>query len=250
MIRSAVPLCILHLIANALLLWLGYYWLGIGESDASHLLWSALVVLVFICSALWLHGTAFALFSRDVRVSFPAAAALAARHLIPLFLLAVIAIAAYTLLDYLYGLFAHRAVLIASYLTLHLRKPISPARVLSWYHACIWTLRWLIVPAILLPLASALALRGWSGFGWRALRRSINILYWLEVCVLLLIAIWVPLRLVHWIPQLQAFSAQFLSLAARLGLGYLLFVAALLSLEFFTSAGSPRTAQSSTAASP
>jgi hypothetical protein len=248
--RSAIPLCILHLIANALILWLGYYWLGIGESDGAHLLWSALVILLFVCSALWVHGTALALFNRDVRLNFFAAAVAAARNLVPLFVLAIVAIALYWFLAYLYGIFTHRAFVIASYFTLHWRKPVSPARVLAWYHGLIWLFRWLIVPAILMPLAAAVARLGWRGFDFRSLRRSSNVLYWIEVCALLLLAIWVPLRLIHWIPPLQDFSAQFASLAGRLGLGYLLFVVALLSLEFFTSAGNPRTIHPSTVASP
>ena len=32
---TLLKLCLLHLAGNALLLWLGYYWLGVGEGDAA-----------------------------------------------------------------------------------------------------------------------------------------------------------------------------------------------------------------------
>jgi hypothetical protein len=248
--RSTVLLTISHLLGNALILWLGYYWLGIAESDGAHLAWSALVVLLFVLSALWLHGTALALFHREARPGFAAAALNVGRNLIPLFVLAITAIAIYWVLAKIYGQFGHKAFLVASFLTLHLRKPVSPGRVLGWYRDFIWLLRWLIVPVLLLPLAANTALIGWRGYQLHSLRRSGSVLYWIEVCALLLIAIWVPLRLLHWIPEFARFNAQMASFAARFALGYLLFVAALLSLEFFTSGGKPRAIQPNTVASP
>jgi hypothetical protein len=173
-----------------------------------------------------------------------------ARNLIPLFVLALFAIAIYWTLAKIYDQFGHKAFVIASYLTLHLRKPVSPGRVMTWYHGFIWALRWIIVPVFFLPLAANTALLGWRGYKWRSLRRSANVLYWFEVCALLLIAIWVPLRLLHWIPEFTRFNAQMASFAGRFALGYLLFVSALFSLEFFTSAGKPRPIQPSTVVSP
>jgi hypothetical protein len=250
MTRSAIPLCLSHFIGNALILWLGYYWLGIDESDTAHLIWSALVILLFLCSALWLHGTALAYFNHEAPLNFLRAAMLVTRNLLPLFGLAVVAVASYWVVAYLDGKFTHQSFLIASYVTLHFRRPVPPARVLDCYHALLSAFRWLVIPAIVWPLAGSVARRGWRGFHPRSLRRRAHVLYCLQVCALMLLGIWVPLRLLKWIPQLQSFNAQFASLAGRLALGYLLFVAALLSIEFFTSAGTPRATQPSTAPSP
>src|SRR5438552_2499740 len=41
-------LAVIHLVGNGLLLWLGYYWLGIGESRASALIWSAAVLVAVV----------------------------------------------------------------------------------------------------------------------------------------------------------------------------------------------------------
>ncbi len=93
MTRSALPLAILHLVGNALILWLGYYWLGLPESDGAHLAWSALVVLAFVLSALWLHGIGFAVFHREAGFTFVSAARRVSANLMPLLVLALIAIA-------------------------------------------------------------------------------------------------------------------------------------------------------------
>jgi hypothetical protein len=58
---------LVHLVANALLLLLGYYWLGLSESNAFHLAWSFLVIAVFVATAIWLHGATFLSTSTDTR---------------------------------------------------------------------------------------------------------------------------------------------------------------------------------------
>ena len=45
---SLAKLALTHALANALLLWLGYYWLGLGEGRAAALSWSALVALALV----------------------------------------------------------------------------------------------------------------------------------------------------------------------------------------------------------
>src|SRR6185437_6006389 len=146
--------------------------------------------------------------------------------------------------------FQHNAFVIGSYTTMKLRKPVPPSSVERGFHALIWILRWIVVPVVLLPLAAGAAVEGWAGIRRRSLVPGRRIVYWIEVCALLLCAIWIPLKLIHWIPQVNSFNGQFASLAIRMGLGYLLFVAALLSLEFLTSSGRPRASQVSTASAP
>jgi len=248
--KSVLPLWILHLVGNALLLWLGYYWLGTSESDTAHLLWSALLLIGGVCAVLWIHGTALVFFDRDQEDGFARALRTAGRNLLPLLAVAFFAAIVYGLLAYVYDKFEHNAFLIGSYATMRTRKPVAPQRVLHWYHVLIWILRWLVVPVFLFPLTAAVARVGWSGFRLHSFGRSRSILYWAEVCLLLLLAIAVPLRLMNWIPAFSKFAMQMASLLGRMGLGYLLFVAALLAIEFLTSRGKPRLSQPNTVASP
>ncbi|HEY6991581.1 MAG TPA: hypothetical protein VH369_24520, partial [Bryobacteraceae bacterium] len=185
---------------------------------------------------------ALAFFALRPNVSFAAAARTALRRLPGIFALAIVVVFLYILLSYCYGAFDHTAFTIGSWLTMTLRKPVPPARVLDCFHALIWILRWIVIPALALPIAAYLVSKTPRFFRrWP---------YWLATGALLLLAVWVPLKLLDWIPQVSGFSAETASLAARIGAGYLLFVAALLALEFLTSAGKPRESHPSTTASP
>ncbi len=67
--------------------------------------------------------------------------------------------------------------------------------------------------------------------------------------VLLVCAVWVPLRLASWKPWMGGFGQEATSLVARFGLAYLLFVVACLLLAFVTSRGRPSFSQPSTVVS-
>jgi hypothetical protein len=248
--RAKASIVALHLVGNALLLWLGYYWLGVGESDAAHLAWSVVVVLVFALSALWLHGTALGLFGADGEPGLGTASGAALRGLAPLFVVAIVAAVLYVGLAWWRDSFGHEAFVIGSYATLKLRKPVAPSGVMRAFYVFIWLLRWMIVPALLFRLAASIVLRGWRGFAPPWPRPRIRWLYWPATCVLLVCAIWIPLKLVSWVPHASQFALQLVSLGSRLGIGYLLFAGGLLMLEFLTSGGKPRVTQPSTAASP
>ena len=58
---------LLHLVANALLLWLGYEWLGLAESTRLRLGFSAVGALGILALACWLHGATLVF----IRVSEP-----------------------------------------------------------------------------------------------------------------------------------------------------------------------------------
>src|SRR5207249_6443583 len=60
MTRSLRKLTLIHVFANALLLWLAYYWLGLAESRASALAWSLFVAVLILSLVCWVYGAAFA----------------------------------------------------------------------------------------------------------------------------------------------------------------------------------------------
>ncbi len=72
---SRKPLAIAHLVGNAILLWLAYYWLGVGESTISRIIWSAILATLILVAAVWLHGSGFSDFKaalRNLVAPFPA----------------------------------------------------------------------------------------------------------------------------------------------------------------------------------
>jgi hypothetical protein len=226
-------LCIMHFLGNAILLWVAYAWLSIGESSMILLTESILLGIVIAIAALWLHGSALAHFAADDRSRLRPALGAALRHLPPLFLLAIMVVVLYGLMVWLDSL---------------METKTGAVRII--FDVAIWLLRWFILPVLLLPLATSVATRGFLGFFHKAWGRSKNLIYWVEVVVLLLAGIWVPLKLVTWVPKLDGFGLQMTSFLIRLFVAYLLFVVAWLLLESFSSGGKPRTNQAMTASAP
>jgi len=249
MTRTARNLCLLQLPANALLLWLAYEWLSMGESTLARLLGSAAAALSILALACWLHGATFASFRRGAEPGVVAAFRTALRNLPPLLLMALAALALYGFLAWWAGYSATPAAKLASWLTFHFRKPVKPSTILGCFDAVLWMVRWVLLPADLLPLFSGVASRGWRGFdefGWRRYSR----LYRLEVPLLTLCALWLPFRLLNWVIRAGSFRLELLSFALRIGIAYLLFVAAAVLLAFLTSRGKPAASQLNTVASP
>lgn len=218
---SRKPLAIAHLVGNAILLWLAYYWLGVGESTISRIIWSAILATLILVAAVWLHGSGFSDFKA------------ALRNLAPLFLLAILVLILYGLLSMWRDYSAQPAFKVASYLTLKLRKPVKPAAVQTILNGLLWLVRWWLLPILLLPLAAQIASRGWSGY--RHLQIPRRWLYWIEVIALLLAGIWLPQKLIAWVPKLTSFSMQMVSFIIRASVAYLLFVTSCLLLEHFSA---------------
>jgi len=242
MTRATRFLWLMHFVGNALLLWLAYYWLGVGESTIGRLLWSAVLAALILCGALWLHGSGFVFFRSD-RTALSPALRTALRNLLPLFVLAIVALFVYGLLSWWRDYSSQPAFKIASYLTLKSRKPVKPATIQSIFNAVLWLVRWTVIPVLLLPLSANVANKGWRGYNREAWRQSSRWLYWIQVVTLLVGGIWLPLKLINWVPHLNAFSMQMASFLFRLLIGYLLFVTACLLLELVSS-GAPVAAPS------
>jgi hypothetical protein len=231
--KSTRVLCILHLLGNAILLWVAYEWLNIGESSMMRLTESLLLAALIMIAALWLHGSALAHFANEDRSKLGPALGTALKHLLPLFILALFVVVIY---------FALGSWDSSMETTTGTLKTVSDV--------ALWLLRWLIFPVLLLPLAANVAAKGFRGYTAEAWRLSKRAIYWIEVVALLLAGIWVPLKIVTWVPKLDGFGLQFTSVLIRFFVAYLLFVVAWLLLESFTSGGKPRTSQAMTASAP
>ncbi len=228
----------MQLVGNAALLWLGYYWLGIGESRFSAVAWSGLVALGIVCLAVWLHGSAFAYFA-EPKAGLRGASAMSLRRIAPLLAAALAALAVYLLFDRLSD-YAHAAGFqSASYLTMKLRKPVRPSSLARAVDVALWVVRWMILPVLLLPMIAGAAARGWRGlrdFGAVRGKR----LYWIQTPILLVCALWIPFRLLGWVPHAGSFGMEVASFVLRAAAAYTLAVAAWVSLVFLTAAGKPR----------
>ncbi|MBM3813201.1 MAG: hypothetical protein FJW20_16375 [Acidimicrobiia bacterium] len=245
--RRTAMLAALQLAANAVLMWGGYYWLGVGESDMWRLAWSATVALSLILFGCWWYGATLAYFAEDGG-AIKSALRLALGHLPALIFVAAVAAALYDLVSMAMSYSGAFALKVASELTYRLQKPVSPQSVQNVLDTISLAIRWGVIPALLIPVAAAVAARGWSGF--RAFGLPARRLYWLLAPLLLVCALEIPRRLLRWIPEVDGFWVEMLSFLLRAGAGYLLLAAGWLALAFVTSAGKPRLSQPSTVSSP
>jgi hypothetical protein len=242
------PLWLAHVVGNALLLGLVYYWLGLGESRAMALAWSAVVALAIVLGACWLHGAAFVWFTEPkprVRGVFTTAL----RRLLPLLAAAAAVVLVYLLVSRAADAASTGSFKVASLLTLKLRKPVRPATMLRIVAVVFWLVRWAVLPVFLLPMAAGVAARGWRGFGNLGTMARKRI-YWIEAPLLLLCVIWVPSQIYRWTPHVGGFRMEMASFVVRLAAAYFFCVAAWLVLVFVTSSGNPRLSQLNTTPSP
>ncbi len=188
-----------HLAGNALLLALGYYWLGLGEARAADVLWSAIIALAIVAGACWLHGSAFAQSDK-----------LALRHLPWTVAVALLAFAVYMAL------------------------PVGK----GW-----WIARWIVLPPLFVALFAGAASHGWRV--WRGFSMRV-----FAAPVIVFLGVWVPLRLLGWVPHLSSFAMEMTSFIVRAAIAYLLFVVAGMRLGHLMSAGIPRVTQSKTVSLP
>jgi hypothetical protein len=195
---------------NVALLWLGYYWLGLGEATAAALLWSAVVAFAIVVGTCWQYGAALAWFRTEPKDAWRQAV----YNLAPLVAFAVVAAAVYAALLWWQGYSEKPAFTVASFLTLKLRVPVKPAGVLRACNVVLWLVWWVVVPVALLPGASAVAAGGWRGFREVASRVR-QWRYWLQAPACMLGGFWLPWKLIAWAPLSGSFALEAASFTAR-----------------------------------
>ena len=227
---ATIRLWLLHLVANAVVIGGVYLWLGIGDATGLQLTATAVFGLLLIAFTVWLHGIVFAHF-REPELPLSNAYGTALRRLPPLILLTLVVLALYWLLGWLFDQYGYsRSVAVASWLTLHLRRPVRPATILWIATAKLRVWEWLIIPVIFLPIAAGVTERGWRGFGGKSWAMLRHWWFWVLCPVLLLLAIYVPWKLINWVPYQGKLGVEMTSFLLRWLIGWLLFVTAWFAL--------------------
>lgn len=108
-----------------------------------------------------------------------------------------------------------------------------------------WPLAWVLGAALLLPLAGV-AVNG----AQPALSSYRHWWYWVAAIVLLVVGIYLPYRMMLWVPGVSGLALQMVSFTLRAAVGYLLLVTAWLMLAYVSVGGKPWAAQPRTAALP
>jgi hypothetical protein len=214
---------------NAALFWLAFTWLGIRDSRGGQLVETAVLGLLIAASWLWLQDGTFA-YCADRSQSLWAAFRKSLKTLAIFAAIVIVFVAACWALGKLEGPLTTAGERTASWLTFHLRRPIKPASWVHGYLAVLWGVRWIVLPALTLPVAASAARNGIHGI-WRKGRK----VFWLQYLIALGVGFYLPSVLMEWVPKFNETTAQVLSFVMRFGLAYVLIITAWLSLVFFSA---------------
>ena len=228
--NGVLKLWLLNLVANASVVGVWYYWLLIPDAHGWQIAWSAVLAIITVVFVVWLRAGTLAWFrvaEHRTQSAIGSAFRRGARHIIPLGIWAGI------------GAFIAWIIFSAGNYTpqfsVWIRQKVnagpSPRNVM---HASDWVLFvvvWIVFPAIWAPVATTIAATGFSGgHAMRSLRVLRQPMYWILLCILIALGVWVPYKLVTWIPELTTLRQQAWSAGLRFAGAYLIVITAFLLL--------------------
>jgi hypothetical protein len=215
-------------VGTLLFLALAYAWFWIQEAKWWELTGSVLLALFLAYLAVFLQRTALRVFRRERLGGLGPGASGGKPRRLPLRQWlpgAVLVLALYVGLVWLSGVILAElpdtTQRVASWLTLHLRRPVDPYLLQARVESAEFVGVWFLFVVIWLPFAAASLLgerRLWTAV-MRAWRRPG---YWIGTLVSTVVGHVVFWKLAEWVPQVKGIAAQSASMLARLSLGYVI----------------------------
>jgi hypothetical protein len=219
---GVLKLWLLNFVANAAVLAVWYLWLIIPDAHGWQVAGSALIALIVVVSVLWLRAGTLAWFRiaefRDQRRIWIAYRH-AWRHVLALGVwVLVFAVLAWILWG-LYGYVPQFAV----WLRQKLGGGPTPRNIMRDVSWLLLLIGLFVLPGLWVPMATTISAVGFKAEhivqSRRVWRRAI---YWLWFCILLGASVYIPYKLVWWIPDLQALRQQAWSMVGRFLLAYII----------------------------
>ena len=206
-------------VGNAIVLALAWWWLSWPDAHVWQVAASFVAAAVIVFIALWLHcGTLACFAAPEGHLTFCFRRALAR---IPAFVIWVLLCAAL-----IWGLHWVKSQIPQVSVRLAQLSGASPRHV---YHGANWMalfLQWIVLPAVLLPVAAETSAAGMRGWHVRALRRLRSGIYWVGFALALIVGVYLPYKLIWWKPHSAALRQELWSFGVRFGVAYLLCVTA------------------------
>jgi hypothetical protein len=209
-----------QLAGNFVLLALLYWWFGLSVATVPKLVLVALTAAALVAGSAWLHGAGLAALSgRDVREAFT----VSLQSLLKLSAYACVIIFALIAWDQTLAGQQRIDNWTASLLTRLSQKPVSPASI-AWILP--WKLRaWFVLLGLaLLPFAAQSV--GSVESAKAVLRKPA---WWILGVLLAFTGLYLPYRLIHWVPVSGSLVSELLSALVRFTLAYALAVASWLT---------------------
>jgi hypothetical protein len=229
---GAARLWLLNFVGNAAALAAWYFWLLVPDAHGWQVGGSVLAAMCIVVFVVWLRAGTFAYFRlagfRDSGVVWRAFRH-SVRHMVALVIWAVV------LAVFLWFLIWLRIYPLQFGVWLWQKLPESlrfatPRQFTQYASWLLWFLILVVVPATWLPVATTIAAagfgRGWTR-SWRVLRQA---MYWVWFCVVVFVGIYLPYKIIWWIPSLDNLPKQAWSMGLRFFAAYLLLITAWIAL--------------------
>ena len=228
---GVVRLWLVNFFGNAAALVAWYFWLLNPDARGWQVAASLPTALCIIALVVWLRAGTFAYFRlaefRDRGMVWRAFRH-SLRHVVALALWAVLLAAALWFLIWLRTYPPQFGVWLWQKLPQGLRLA-SPRQLTRGTDCLLWFIL-VVVPAIWLPPATTIAAAGFAkglARSWRVLMRG---MYWVWFCVLIFVGVYIPYKLVWWIPNLDSLGKQAWSMGLRFFAAYVLLITAWIAL--------------------
>lgn len=251
-------LWLIQVIGNALLFAIFAGWLLLPVASDLHLLLNGAIVIVLVAAALVLHGGTLNFYSEQNRgEKFLALGAFrrAVRNLLAIAASAFLLFAFWALLDSTESWQIAFPFYLRSLLPEFIRMHVGVWGLQIFVEGIVFTVRWIGIPGLLLPLlleSSNVGFRAFGKPGRAALRNSASRpSYWLVLLLAAFVGCLAPLGLLDWTPEFKnpTVHIELISLIARLGVSYVLMIASwLVVCSIVGRFGSPATVAGSDAA--
>jgi hypothetical protein len=231
---GVVKLWLLNIVANAAMLVAWYYWLLIPDARGWQVGTSALLAVVVVFSVLWLRAGTLAWF-RVLEFRKEAGIWRAYRHSVRY----VPALAFWVLAFVLVALASRELQAYVPQFAVWLHQKLdagpTPRNLMKDLNWLLLLFVFFVMPAIWLPIGATVSSVGVLP---EHLMRSRRVwkrpLYWLGFALFIVVGVYVPYRIVLWIPDLRTLRQQAWSMGARFLVAYLIGVSAFIAVVWIT----------------
>lgn len=224
-------LWLIQFFANPILFALLVAWLFIPVADNLHLIFNFVFAILLLAATLTLHaGTLNSFVDHQTSQSSPLWPAFrrAFSHLVPVAIWIVIFCLLWLFVDKLESYQSNFPAYARSTFPASLRRHITLPTLDRLFFICIFILRWILAPGLLLPFLAQAADRGFRGFGKQGLiawRKTVfSLSYWILLALAALLGVFAAEKLMATRPNFKTSTTQSeaLSLAGRLVVSYIL----------------------------
>jgi hypothetical protein len=218
---------LVQFLLNPVLIALGTLWLLIPEAHTWQVVTTTVLGLVVVLFFLWLQSATLVYFDEfHTKGTARLRDALRPANTVAFAIWAAILATVLYYVDDLSDLAPQLTIYLRSISPLWFRRSVTEVGMDRFMTLTTWVLFWIVVPGLLLPLGLQVGKYGYRALhnegllGWRKAIGSR--VYWSVLIVLVVVGVYLPERLIAWLPEASSVSGETTSLVLRFLLAWLL----------------------------